>query len=224
MAIAVTSAVVVQIGSNSLPVLADEIKAHHKAADAAEQTTLHHFVEAGKCLIYAKNLIKKTGGSWLIWLEQNCELSERTARIYMQVYRAKSAAGAADLNSIKSLRDLARHNKIAKSLPVEKPKARLSPSPEHREAVSRATKGRLKSKRRAPGTPKLKQNFIPNIPGYLEEMLLTMERCVIEYEIPEIDAVAQGVIAHRLKIEHFDEIISWLTHLKTKIHEIEARS
>jgi hypothetical protein len=183
---------------------------------------LDHFVEAGKRLLQAKTLVKQSGGSWLIWLEQSCELSERTAQVYMQAARAKSAAPAADLNLVKSLRGLAAQHKVQKSLPADKPKVKASPSPEHLEAVRKASKGRLRAKRRTPGTPKLKQNFIPNIPGYLEEMLLTMERCVIEYEIPEVDAVAKGVIAHRLKVEHFDEIISWLSHLKDKIHEMEA--
>jgi Protein of unknown function (DUF3102) len=211
-----------KIGGNSLPVLADEIKTHHRAAESAEQTTLFHFVEAGKRLMQAKTLVKQSGGSWLIWIEQSCELSKRTAQVYMQAARAKYAAPAAHLNIAQSLRGLARHNKVQKTLPADKPKAKASPSPEHLEAIRKSSKGRLKAKRRTPGTPKLKQNFIPNIPGYLEEMLLTMERCVIEYEIPEVDPVAKGVIAHRLKVEHFDEIINWLSHLKSKIHEMAA--
>lgn len=204
------------MGSNSLPVLADNIRTHHRAVESSKKTGLEHAIEAGRALMQAKNLIAKIGCSWLVWIKDNCEFTERTAQLYMKVAKSEYETAVSHFSFRNAIKE------------VTQPKVRATPVPpksiKRPHNAGQAVKGRMKPKRRAPGSPPLKQNFIPNIPGYLEEMLLTMERCVIEYEIPPVDASAKAIIAHRLKLEHFDEIISWLTQLKEQVHRKEEES
>jgi hypothetical protein len=63
--------------------LATQIREHHKAVRSA----ILHAIEAGKLLIEAKAEVRKQFGHgyWLDWLEQNCEMSERTAQDYMRI-------------------------------------------------------------------------------------------------------------------------------------------
>src|SRR5262249_8380321 len=67
------------VSADDLTILANKIKAAH----AAVGTALQHAVEAGHLLIRAKRLIPH--GGWSPWVRENCALSERTARAYMQL-------------------------------------------------------------------------------------------------------------------------------------------
>jgi hypothetical protein len=70
---------VVELQSEPLADLATRIKAAH----AAVGTALKHALEAGNLLIEAKRLVRH--GEWLSWVEEHCEISERTAQAYMQL-------------------------------------------------------------------------------------------------------------------------------------------
>ena len=89
-----------QDGSNRLPILAAEIMNAHAEARRAAQMTIEHAIMAGNALLEAKALVKH--GEWLPWLRDNCEMSERSARVYMQLARNKDELGkngsAADLS------------------------------------------------------------------------------------------------------------------------------
>jgi hypothetical protein len=69
--------------SNHLPVLAAEIMRAHAEARGAARMSLTHAIKAGEALIEAKGQLKH--GEWLPWLKDKCELSERTAQVYMQL-------------------------------------------------------------------------------------------------------------------------------------------
>ena len=79
-------------GSNSLPDLAARIRIEHRAASDKLSEALAHAMAAGDLLIEAKTQIPH--GGWLPWLEANVEISDRTARLYMQT--AKSWAEIAE--------------------------------------------------------------------------------------------------------------------------------
>ena len=88
------------VKSNRLAVLADEINRAHQAACRAVRTSLESAIEAGERLIEGKALVKH--GEWLPWLNELCDLSERTAQVYMRLARHKDvtdikSATAADL-------------------------------------------------------------------------------------------------------------------------------
>jgi Protein of unknown function (DUF3102) len=68
--------------SNSLADLAARIKVEHTAVDAALKDSLRHALAAGDLLIEAKTLVSH--GQWLPWLRDHCEISERTAQLYMR--------------------------------------------------------------------------------------------------------------------------------------------
>lgn len=69
--------------------LAARINAEHRACVAAVNDALKHAMAAGELLIRAKDEHGKHG-SWLGWLEQNFEGSDRTARAYMQLWRNRA--------------------------------------------------------------------------------------------------------------------------------------
>src|SRR5262245_12758692 len=60
--------------------LATRIKAHHAAVRDAARNVVEKAIAAGTLLKEAKD--KVGHGKWLTWLEENCELSERTAENY----------------------------------------------------------------------------------------------------------------------------------------------
>ena len=85
--------------SNRLPILAENIRTHHRAALDAAGTATRHAMTCGEMLIEAKKELSH--GEWLPWLKEHCEISERTAQAYMRIARkvaemdiAKSAAVA----------------------------------------------------------------------------------------------------------------------------------
>jgi Protein of unknown function (DUF3102) len=79
-------------GSNSLPDLAARIRVEHRAASDKLSEALAHAMAAGDLLIEAKALVPH--GGWLPWLAANVEISDRTARLYMQA--AKNRAEIAE--------------------------------------------------------------------------------------------------------------------------------
>src|SRR5438105_623413 len=89
--------------SDSLPVLAAQIKAEHQAVLDAHQRALEHALTCGDMLIEAKAKVRGAGERWLPWLENNCAIPARTATHYMHLARhrgeleAKSAT-VADLS------------------------------------------------------------------------------------------------------------------------------
>jgi hypothetical protein len=73
------------VRSNSLAVLAARIRTYHEATTAALKASVVNAMAAGDLLIEAKAQLKH--GQWLPWLEANCAMSERTARLYMRLAR-----------------------------------------------------------------------------------------------------------------------------------------
>jgi hypothetical protein len=87
--------------SNSLTDLAARIRIEHEAIAASFKRGAAHAMAAGDLLTEAKAIIRH--GDWLPWLKANCEVSERTARLYMRLARNRSeieakTATVADLN------------------------------------------------------------------------------------------------------------------------------
>jgi hypothetical protein len=72
--------------SNSLTDLAAKVKAEHKAVTAALSKAVEHALNAGAYLAEAKETLKH--GQWLPWLER-CQISRRTAQLYMQLHRRR---------------------------------------------------------------------------------------------------------------------------------------
>lgn len=87
--------------SNSLADLSARIRVEHHATSAALKSSVEHAMAAGDLLIEAKELVPH--GQWLPWLAENCELSERTAQLYMRTAKNREAIelqirnGVADL-------------------------------------------------------------------------------------------------------------------------------
>lgn len=71
-----------QAGSD-LDTLAANIRTWHAAVNGAMGTAYQHALDIGDALIAAKAAIKH--GQWLDWLKRECDLSERTARRYMEI-------------------------------------------------------------------------------------------------------------------------------------------
>lgn len=89
-------------GSNSLADLAVRIRAEHEATVAAIKSGAVHAMACGDLLLEAKARLNRHG-AWLPWLKQNCEMSERTAQLYMRMARNREAieaksASVADLS------------------------------------------------------------------------------------------------------------------------------
>src|SRR6266849_265246 len=68
--------------------LAERIKVEHNAYVAAVKKSAEHAMAAGDALIEAKAQLKH--GEWLPWLKGHCEISERTAQVYMRLARNRS--------------------------------------------------------------------------------------------------------------------------------------
>jgi hypothetical protein len=76
-------------GSNSLADLAHRIKAEHTAVADALKDSVRHAIAAGEeLLVEAKAQVPH--GGWLPWLKDNCEISERSAQLYMQVAKNRT--------------------------------------------------------------------------------------------------------------------------------------
>jgi hypothetical protein len=79
-------------GDNRLPTLASEIQKAHAAAVENQRKTLEQAIRAGDLLIEAKALAGH--GKWLPWLHEHCQLSERTAQLYMRLARNRGVIDA----------------------------------------------------------------------------------------------------------------------------------
>lgn len=87
-------------GNNRLPVLAGEIRKELAAVRHHHGEVVRHALAAGERLIEARDAVPH--GQWLPWLREHCQMSDRTARVYMQLARGRAVveaklAGAADL-------------------------------------------------------------------------------------------------------------------------------
>jgi hypothetical protein len=102
--------------SNELRNLATRIRAAHAVVGSAMQ----HAIEAGQLLIEAKKQVPR--GAWLSWLEDKCEISERTAQAYMRIARQleqlddAKAQLVADLSFRDALKQFARTARAVKVL------------------------------------------------------------------------------------------------------------
>src|SRR5260221_10653202 len=72
----------------SLPDLAQRIKAAHAAVLEHARNVVQKAISAGLLLKEAKGNVPH--GEWLSWLDEHCDLSERTAHRYMQLAANKS--------------------------------------------------------------------------------------------------------------------------------------
>jgi len=92
-----------------LDTLAERINAEHEACEAAARSAIEHAIEAGRLLTEAKK--KVAHGTWLMWIAANCSCSERTAQVYMRIYRHRDKLGSdtqrvADLSVRQALTDI----------------------------------------------------------------------------------------------------------------------
>src|SRR5258707_15264759 len=71
----------------SLDDLAQRIKNYHAGVLEAARNVVGKAIQAGLLLKEAKG--KVPHGEWLSWLDEHCELSERTAHRYMQLANNK---------------------------------------------------------------------------------------------------------------------------------------
>jgi hypothetical protein len=73
---------------DQLCALAKTIQAEHSAVVRTACGVVEHAIKAGEALIAAKDKLA-SHGKWEGWLRKHCDLSERTAQIYMQLARAR---------------------------------------------------------------------------------------------------------------------------------------
>jgi integrase len=85
----------------TLPDLVARIKAEHEAVAMALWDSLQHALHAGDLLIEAKRQIEH--GEWSDWLDKHCQVSQRSARAYMQLAKNRSEIEAAKRQSTADL-------------------------------------------------------------------------------------------------------------------------
>lgn len=85
-----------------LGLLASRIKAAHKSITEHSRNLLDRAIEAGDALNQAKIKLDQHG-QWLAWLKTNCELSERSAQIYMQLANNKTKLKSAETADLETL-------------------------------------------------------------------------------------------------------------------------
>ena len=105
-----------EIIKNELLILSERInEADRNAQDSAKKAVVWG-IECGKSLNEAKAIVKH--GEWLIFLKDNCEVSERTAQNYMRLANAYPAIDAentkrvADLSLREALKELSSPKEI----------------------------------------------------------------------------------------------------------------
>jgi len=74
---------------NQLGDLAQRIRDEHQAVVAAVKSGVEHAMAAGDLLLQAKE--RAPHGEWGNWLTRHCEISDRTARLYMQLAQNREA-------------------------------------------------------------------------------------------------------------------------------------
>jgi hypothetical protein len=102
---------VAQMKSSADPLaeLATRIKSLHAQVVDAGKNVVRKAIEAGLALIDAKRQVGH--GNWLRWLKDNCELSDRTAEVYMTCARNRQRleaiiATAANMTLAAALREI----------------------------------------------------------------------------------------------------------------------
>ena len=78
------------LGSNRLPVLAEEIRGYVHAFSIHRAKCVEHAIEGGRRLHEAKRIIRASlgHGAWLPWLVKTANIRDRTARDWMRLARA----------------------------------------------------------------------------------------------------------------------------------------
>ena len=71
----------------TLEQLASKIKAEHRHVVQTFRKSLEHARGAGELLAEAREEIKNSAFRWGKWVEQECEIQERTASNYIRVFR-----------------------------------------------------------------------------------------------------------------------------------------
>jgi len=126
-----------EIEKSRLRVLVEEINTEHDKFRSSFKTTFHSAMRAGDLLNAAKTLVGH--GNWASWVEENCEFSDRTARVYMRLANNRpkveemldKSAGSADLSIDGVLRELAREPEtIAIELSQPSPEGEITRSPD----------------------------------------------------------------------------------------------
>jgi Protein of unknown function (DUF3102) len=87
--------------SNSLADLAARIRAEHEGARTAVKRGTEHAITCGELLIEAKGQLEH--GQWAQWLIEHCEMSGRTARLYMQLARKRAELVEAENGNVANL-------------------------------------------------------------------------------------------------------------------------
>ncbi|MBN2359676.1 MAG: DUF3102 domain-containing protein [Deltaproteobacteria bacterium] len=94
-----------------LPKVAMQVRSEHEQVRALAVAATPHAVRAGELLLQAKEQLPH--GDWLPWLQDHCELTERTAQAYMRLARTlptldeAKAQRVADLPLREALRAIA---------------------------------------------------------------------------------------------------------------------
>ncbi len=100
----------------SLDALARQIRDTHALVGASVSDAVTYAITAGRLLLEAKAGVRR--GEWLPWLERNCEMSERTAQVYMRMSKktstlAENPQRVADLTMRGALALLAKRKRTA---------------------------------------------------------------------------------------------------------------
>jgi hypothetical protein len=112
----VVAEVAIQDGTGQaakLEALAERINSEHRACETAANAALRHALEAGRLLEEAKAHHKH--GGWRAWVKENFKGSERTDRLYRQIWRERGRLeeeakrqGVAALSIVTAMRYMAR--------------------------------------------------------------------------------------------------------------------
>ena len=84
-----TGKAVTIIPDKELAALAVRIKCEHEEVRKGLMSSVIHAIKAGEALSKAKEKVKH--GEWSRWIHNNCELSERTAQLYMRMAAKRTA-------------------------------------------------------------------------------------------------------------------------------------
>jgi len=129
----------------SLNTLAAQINSAHAQCQQAYNNSLKFAHHAGDLLLEAKSQVAH--GEWLPWVNANCNFSERTARVYMQVSRdwdklPSESADSADLTIESALKLLTGKTDVVDAeLVVEKDNPPLPPPPDKHSSNSSIREG-----------------------------------------------------------------------------------
>jgi hypothetical protein len=82
--------------SNSLAELAEHIRAAHGSVRNALRSAVERAMATGDLLIEVKSRPELKHGQWTPWLREHCEMSERTARLYMRLAKNRKVIEACE--------------------------------------------------------------------------------------------------------------------------------